>query len=128
MKSCTQCGKCCIYYGDGGLTATSSEIDWWEIHRPDIFDYVHDGRIWVNPLTKMPLTRCPWLEQVPGEEKYICSIYYDRPDDCKHYPVDVDQMIRDDCEMLEPRDLIDKKKSQQALDLLMADSRPPLAR
>lgn len=128
MKACNQCGKCCIHYGDGGLSATSAEIDWWETHRPDIFEYVRDGQIWVSPVTGKPLTRCPWLEKVPDQEKYVCGIYHDRPDDCKHYPVDIDQMIRDGCEMLEPRDLVNAKKAQQTLDLLMSDSRPPLSR
>lgn len=128
MKACNQCGKCCIHYGDGGLSATSAEIDWWETHRPDIFEYVRDGQIWVSPVTGKPLTRCPWLEKVPDQEKYVCGIYHDRPNDCKHYPVDIDQMIRDGCEMLEPRDLVNAKKAQQTLDLLMSDSRPPLSR
>jgi Fe-S-cluster containining protein len=128
MKACNQCGKCCIHYSDGGLSATSGEIDWWETHRPDIFEYVRDGEIWVSPVTGEPLTKCPWLEKVPDQEKYICGIYHDRPDDCKHYPVDIDQMIRDACEMLEPRDLVNPKKAQQTLDLLMSDSRPPLSR
>jgi len=113
MKACNQCGKCCIH---------------WETHRPDIFEYVRDGEIWVSPVTGKPLTKCPWLEKVPDREKYICGIYHDRPDDCKHYPVDIDQMIRDACEMLEPRDLANPNKAQQTLDLLMSDSRPPLSR
>ena len=128
MKACNQCGKCCIHYSDGGLSATSREIDWWETHRPDIFEYVRDGEIWVSPVTGRPLTKCPWLEKVPDQEKYICGIYHDRPDDCRHYPVDIDQMIHDACEMLEPRDLVNPKKAQQTLDLLMSDSRPPVSR
>jgi hypothetical protein len=35
-------------------------------------------------------------------------------------------MIRDKCEMLEPRDLVHPKQAQRALDYLMADSRPPV--
>lgn len=128
MKDCNQCGKCCIHYSDGGLSATSSEVDWWETHRPDIFEYVRDGKIWVDPGTGAPLSRCPWLEKVPDQEKYICGIYHDRPGDCRYYPVDIDQMIRDACEMLEPRDLLDAKRAQRTLDLLMSDSRPPLSR
>ncbi|HHJ18661.1 MAG TPA: YkgJ family cysteine cluster protein, partial [Gammaproteobacteria bacterium] len=27
MKECNQCGKCCIKYSDGGLSASSSEIE-----------------------------------------------------------------------------------------------------
>jgi hypothetical protein len=37
-------------------------------------------------------------------------------------------MIRDECEMLEARDLANPKKAQSTLDILMADSRPPLQR
>ena len=35
-------------------------------------------------------------------------------------------MVRHDCEMLEPRDLLDLKKAQHKLDMLMADCRPPV--
>ena len=72
------------------------------------------------------MLRCPWLRKLPNQEKYICRIYYDRPDDCKYYPVSIDQMIRDKCEMLEPRDLASPKQAQRDLDYLMADSRPPM--
>ena len=51
MKDCTQCGKCCINYGNGGLSATRSEIEGWENDRPDIFAYVRDGKIWMDPAT-----------------------------------------------------------------------------
>jgi len=126
VKDCNQCGKCCTLYGGGGLTATSSEIDWWETHSPDVFRYVSDGQIWVSPDTGEQMATCPWLRKLPNQDKYICRIYYDRPDECKHYPVTIDEMIRDECEMLETRDLADRKKAQKSLDALMADSRPPV--
>ena len=125
MKDCNQCGKCCTYYGDGGLSASASEIDRWEDHRPDIFRYVKDGNIWVHPDTGEPLTSCPWLEQLPGRKKFGCRIYADRPDDCRYYPVEIEQMLRVECEMLEPQDLENSKRAQKKLDELMADSRPP---
>lgn len=128
MKSCTQCGKCCVHYADGGLSATASEISWWEIFRPEIVEYVRDGEIWISPLTGKQLTRCPWLQKLPDQEKFVCEIYLDRPEDCRHYPVDIDQMARDECEMLEPRDLLKPKQAQKELDELMADSRPPVGR
>lgn len=128
VKDCNQCGKCCTLYGGGGLTVAQREIDWWDDKRPDIARYVRNGKIWIDPDTGEGLLSCPWLEKVPGQEKYTCKIYYDRPDECKHYPVTVAEMIRDECEMLEPRDLRDLKKAQRELDLLMADSRPPLKR
>ena len=134
MKECNQCGKCCIHYSNGGLSATQTEIDWWEASRPDIFQYVHNGEIWVDPASGKPLQRCPFLERVTNnetsspnqspQEKYTCSIYHDRPDDCRHYPTHIDEMVRDECEMIEVKDLLDPKIAQKKLDRLMADSRP----
>jgi Fe-S-cluster containining protein len=124
VKECNQCGKCCINYSDGGLSASASEIESWDIYRPDIYRYVSDGKIWVDPDTGKQLERCPWLKKLPDQNKYTCDIYYDRPDDCKYYPVTIDQMVKDECEMLEPRDLEKPKQAQKNLDKLMADSRP----
>lgn len=130
MKACNQCGKCCLKYSEGGLSATSDEIDFWEAHRPDIYKYVKDGEIWMDPKTGKPLDACPWLSVVPNTAgskiKYQCDIYDDRPDDCKYYPVTVSEMIIDECEMLEPKDLVNLKQAQKKLDLLMIDSRPPM--
>lgn len=74
----------------------------------------------------MQLSRCPFLEIEPGEgkAKYTCSIYLSRPEDCRHYPSSISEMIRDECEMIEVKDLEDIKKAQSALDDLMEDSRP----
>jgi Fe-S-cluster containining protein len=128
VKDCNQCGKCCKLYGDGGLSASMSEIERWESYRPDIIDYVSGGKIWISPVTGKQMVRCPWLRKLPKQNKYICRIYYDRPDDCKYYPVKIDQMVRDECEMLQPRDLANPKQAQRTLDNLMADSRPPVSR
>jgi len=128
VKECNQCGKCCTLYGNGGLSASDVEIDWWETYRPDISDYVNGGKIWISPVTGKQMVRCPWLRKLPNQNKFICRIYYDRPDDCRHYPVTIEQMINDDCEMLEARDLVDSKRAQRTLDNLMADSRPPVSK
>ncbi len=129
MKNCTQCGKCCIKYSDGGLSATESEIELWDIFRPDIYLYVSNGEIWMDPVTGKQIERCPWLQEekstLSGQILYTCDIYYDRPEDCKHYPVTIEQMINDDCEMLEAQDLAKPKHAQKTLDKLMLDSRPP---
>lgn len=132
MKDCNQCGKCCIKYGNGGLSASASEIEFWEIFRPNIYRYVSDGKIWMSPDTGQQLERCPWLSEVSAQDKsdkvkYTCDIYYDRPDDCKHYPVKIEQMVADECEMIELRDLDNPKQAQKALDKLMVDSRPPVS-
>ncbi|NOY66308.1 MAG: YkgJ family cysteine cluster protein [Gammaproteobacteria bacterium] len=125
MKECNLCGKCCIKYSDGGLSASASEIDSWDIFRPDISRYTKNGTIWTNPDSGELLNLCPWLRKAPHEKKYFCDIYYDRPDDCKYYPVTIEQMINDECEMLEPNDLMNPEQAQKTLDKLMSDSRPP---
>ena len=124
MKDCNQCGKCCIKYSNGGLSASQSEIELWEIFKPDIYQYVSNGKIWVDPKTGEKIERCPWLRKIPNQEKYTCDIYDDRPEDCRLYPTNIEEMERDECEMLEPGDLKDKKQAQINLDKLMEDSRP----
>lgn len=127
MKECNSCGKCCVKYSDGGLYASSEEIDYWQEHRPDVYPFVSKGNIWMEPENGHQLLRCPFLEKIPDQDKYLCAIYFDRPDDCKHYPVTISQMREDECEMLEVKDLKDHKLAQQRLDVLMIDSRPPMA-
>jgi uncharacterized protein len=126
MKECNSCGKCCTKYSDGGLYASEEEIDYWQEHRPDIFRFVSKGNIWMEPEGGQQLLRCPFLEKIPDQDKYLCAIYFDRPDDCKHYPVTISQMIDDECEMIETKDLKDHRLAQQRLDVLMTDSRPSM--
>ncbi|MFQ3236627.1 MAG: Fe-S-cluster containining protein [Paraglaciecola sp.] len=123
MKECTQCGKCCTKYSDGGLSATDSEIDMWQLFRPDIAEYVKNGLIWMSPQNGKQLTLCPFLRKT-SNDIYTCDIYFDRPDDCKFYPVTIKQMLNDNCEMLEQSDKEQPVKAQHTLDRLMADSRP----
>ncbi len=132
LKECNQCGKCCIKYGDGALSATKEEIDLWEIFNPEIFQYVTKDEIWFDPTSGSKLTRCPFLEIAPKKtshekNKYTCSIYLSRPEDCRHYPSLIPEMIRDECEMIEVIDLENPKKAQIKLDILMQDSRPASA-
>ncbi|MGF1703405.1 YkgJ family cysteine cluster protein [Photobacterium makurazakiensis] len=130
MKDCNQCGKCCIKYGGGDLAATKEEIDLWEAYNPYIFQFVKNNQIWFAPETGLKLKKCPFLETIPAREplaptKYTCSIYLDRPEDCRHYPSLINEMIRDECEMIEIIDLENPKRAQRKLDFLMKDSRPP---
>ena len=115
-----------MLYSDGGLSASASEIESWRIFRPDIMRYVSDGKIWMDPDTGKQLVLCPWLRKLPDQDKYICDIYDDRPDDCRYYPTTIEEMIKHGCEMLEAHDLANPKQAQKMLDALMADSRPPL--
>ena len=77
----------------------------------------------MDPKTGKQLEICPWLRK--EKNIYTCDIYFDRPDDCKYYPVTIEQMIKDECEMIEERDLEKPEQAQKRLDKLMADSRPP---
>lgn len=79
----------------------------------------------MDPETGLQLSLCPWLRKQPNQNIYTCDIYNDRPDDCKHYPVTIEQMILDDCEMLEQQDLLKPVQAQKSLNKLMLDSRPP---
>ena len=123
MKECNQCGKCCIKYSNGGLSASVRQVDHWENHRPDIYRYVNKGSIWIDPETGKQIELCPWLRKVPNQNMYACDIYYDRPDDCKYYPSTIDEMVTDGCEMLEEKDLSNPKQARKALDIIMEDSR-----
>ena len=125
MKECNQCGKCCIKYSNGGLSVSVSQIDYWENYRPEIYRYVNEGNIWIDPETGKQIELCPWLRKVSNQNKYTCDIYYDRPDDCKYYPSTIDEMVIDECEMLEEKDLSNPKQAQKALDKIMEDSRSP---
>lgn len=121
MKQCNQCGKCCIKYSNGGLSASAEEIQYWEQYKPHIYEYVSGGKIWCDPKNEQPLTQCPWLSKQENNV-FTCDIYFDRPDDCKYYPTSILEMINDNCEMLEPNDLKDTKRAQHQFNIIMADS------
>ena len=123
MKNCNQCGKCCIKYSNDGLSASEDEIKHWDIFKPEIYNFVNDGKIWMDPKSGEQLEICPWLRK--EKNLYTCDIYFDRPNDCKYYPVTIEQMINDECEMIEERDLKKPEQAQKKLNKLMADSRPP---
>jgi Fe-S-cluster containining protein len=123
MIECNQCGKCCTRYSNGGLSASTHEIEHWEIHRPDIYRYVRDGKIWMDPETGEQIERCPWLTKTPDQNRFVCAIYSERPEDCRIYPATIEDMVKDGCEMLEKRDLFNTRQAQKVLDVLMADSR-----
>lgn len=128
MKDCTQCGKCCIKYSDGDLGASEKDLHMWELFHPEIAEYSKGGLIWFSPHTGKRLSLCPFLtesfDEKQGKAIYTCDIYYDRPEDCRFYPVTVQQMLKDECEMLEPLDHEDLNQAQADLDHLLEDSRP----
>lgn len=112
MKACNSCGKCCTKYGDGQLAASDDDIDLWDSLRPEIARYTKSSEIWFDPDSGSRLRSCPWLTEVPGSSVFHCAIYFDRPEDCRIYPATVADMIKDDCEMLEPKDLKNTKLAE----------------
>ena len=100
----------------------------WELFRPDIHQYVKNEELWFDPNSGARLDRCPWLIQVPESQVYHCEIYEDRPEDCRHYPSRIDEMIRDQCQMIEVKDIENLKHAQRDLDKIMASSRPSVDR
>ena len=120
MRACTHCGKCCLKYeGDNWLgSATEADMLLWLIRAPEVLDYVGGNRcdLWVSPETGKKMQSCPWLDKLPSQEKYECQIHEVRPEVCRDYPIDFDQMIDLDCEMLEAGDL-DKPHTQLLIEL-----------
>ncbi|NDU79953.1 MAG: hypothetical protein G3I11_01185 [Ferrovum sp.] len=70
---------------------------------------------WVSPKTGEEANRCPWFRKVWNKQVFKCQIYNVRPDACRNYPVDREQMQKDECEVLEPEDLILNEKEFQIL-------------
>ena len=124
MKECNSCGKCCTKYSNGDLSASVADLDGWEVFNPEIHEFVRDGNIWFDPVSREQLELCPWLRKEPQSNRFSCDIYLDRPEDCRHYPVTIEQMVEDSCEMLEVQDLTRPKLAQNQLNKLMEDSRP----
>ena len=122
MKDCNACGKCCVKYGGQGLTVSKKELGQWEDDAPELLNYTQDGKIWFDIKTKQPLQACPWLKPTEDSKVFHCEIYYDRPNDCRYYPSTLDEMIRDECEMIQPKDLRQPKQAVKDLEFIMKDS------
>jgi len=67
-------GKCCINYSDGGLSASQSDLDFWEAYRPHIYQYVKMDELWFDPVTAQQLSVCPFLTKTE-QNLYTCDIY-----------------------------------------------------
>ncbi|WP_299772712.1 YkgJ family cysteine cluster protein [uncultured Pseudoteredinibacter sp.] len=120
MKDCNQCGKCCLKYGGQNLATSDEEIALWEIFNPEIYRYVKNGKIWHDPDTGAKLHKCPFLRMATKPKtgsgtQYLCDIYLNRPEDCRLYPSEIGEMVRDECEMIEAVDLLNIAKAQDLL-------------
>jgi len=104
------------------LAASADDLRLWSSFRHDIADYVHKGKIWYQPDSRQLIELCPWLRKDSNSGRYLCDIYLDRPEDCRTYPATLADMINDDCEMLEPSDLLDLSQAQKQLDRMNIES------
>ena len=123
MKACNACGKCCVKYSNGQLSASEQDVSIWESLRPDIANFVRDGNIWFSPESGELIERCPWLIKDTASGRYLCEIYADRPEDCRVYPSNISDMVKDECEMLEAHDLNDLKQAKIQLERIMSEDR-----
>ena len=96
--SCERCGKCCQGSIVGSLQAMVDDIKRWRDEgREDILLYVdqYDIKdadwcscdIWVSPITRRDLTRCPFLRKIRNKDEYKCSIHETKPKWCREYPI-----------------------------------------
>jgi len=94
--TCRQCGNCCksLDYHDA---VTFEDVALWEkTQRLDILDHVGrytkpDGtakyRIWITPGAADLEDICPFLQHLPEENRWICTIHNVKPSICRNYPV-----------------------------------------
>jgi Fe-S-cluster containining protein len=93
--TCIQCGRCCErleYHNE--LTGADYER-WQRLGRTEIMDRVGiitrgdrimGYRIWVEPGTGRLSEGCPWLQEVPGGNRFECRIHDVKPGICRQYP------------------------------------------
>ncbi|MDD2366819.1 MAG: YkgJ family cysteine cluster protein [Desulfuromonadaceae bacterium] len=83
---CLCCGDCCEAFG-GHLHASENDKERWRREgREDLLARINRlDWIWVDPETKQPLERCPFITSIP-ENRKICAIQDTKPDICRDYP------------------------------------------
>lgn len=85
-QECACCGRCCESFG-GHLTTSPHDLDRWRREgRDDLLCRTNRlGWIWVDPETKVPLDRCPFIVKI-DEQRSGCAIQETKPDICRDYP------------------------------------------
>lgn len=83
---CLCCVQCCEFFG-GHLQASEHDLQRWHREgRDDLLMRVNRlGWIWVDPVTKQLLERCPHIKKT-ANDTFECAIYTTRPDICRDYP------------------------------------------
>jgi len=85
-RTCACCGRCCESFG-GHLHAYDADMRRWKREgRDDLLRMVNRlGWIWVDPETRQPLERCPFIHR-SDSGLLLCSINDTKPDMCRDYP------------------------------------------
>lgn len=86
VSICACCGECCEAFGEH-LHASKADLERWRREgREDLLSRVNRlDWIWVDPVTKKTLQRCPFIVRL-NDEKSICGIQDTKPDICRAYP------------------------------------------
>ena len=92
---CRQCGRCCRKL-DYRFELTEADYQVWvDQERTDILERVgafhRNGRvvsyaIWIEPGTRRYAPVCPWLKEIPGTDRWECTIHDVKPEVCREYP------------------------------------------
>jgi Fe-S-cluster containining protein len=107
---CQRCGKCCLVHVNR-IRVVEQDVCRWKIEgREDILAWVCpvdygiqiDYRFPVHPATGEDVSRCPFLESLPGEGMYACRIYDARPDACRRFPHSRQEAEAIDCPGIRP--------------------------
>lgn len=108
---CRQCGQCCRYL-DYHKEVTADDVARWEkLGRSDILEWVGRSKnkngepvyqIWINPGTRQLAEKCPFLRQMPAQNRWICEIHAVKPAICRNYPVSVKHARMTGCPGFDP--------------------------
>lgn len=135
--TCKQCGHCCLNIsGAINVCATEGDIRCWrENNRSDILEwvdviYLGEGHrvydIWVDPRTGNDVTRCPWLQKLPGKNTFICRIHDMKPDHCRKYPLSKEHAENTGCPGFGGK--LRNKKQRNEIEIPKAEVDPYKAR
>lgn len=105
-SACTRCGKCCLKKDYMlSLSATAKDVVRWRKEgRDDILRYVDHVNMGFYDLwfdNGKELDRCPFLRKDRGAASYRCTIHNTRPEVCRSYPANYEQMVADECEIIQ---------------------------
>jgi Fe-S-cluster containining protein len=91
---CTQCGNCCtgppgyVWFDDAEARTIADRLGLSEEQFRDKYAHVAHGRWTLNEVwnSKVDGYDCVFLERDPDTGKALCSIYQDRPTQCRTWP------------------------------------------